>query len=212
MEQITIESLRRMEGREGLILQGCGGNLQEWVDGINGMLTEEGILKNGSRLENVSAFEHDGLTNLLFSFEGANLDMGRLAMWRLRTHEQFGGTWLSDYVPNRLGGFVQEQGPQKPDCCLIGEDGNIFHLIGMAVRTLHRNGLDAQAAEMQERIMGGGCGDYYAALSTIPSRRNRFRTGGTAITCPAGISGLQTGCGASVRGMITWEASLRRRS
>ena len=167
MEQITIESLRRMEGREGLILQGCSGNLQEWVDGINGMLTEEGILKNGSRLENVSAFEHDGLTNLLFSFEGADLDMGRLAMWRLRTHEQFGGTWLSDYVPNRLGGFVQEQGPQKPDCCLIGEDGNIFHLIGMAVRTLHRNGLDAQAAEMQERIMGGGCGDYYAALNMI---------------------------------------------
>jgi hypothetical protein len=27
-------------------------------------------------------------------------------MWRLHTHEQFGGTWLSDYVPNRLGGFV----------------------------------------------------------------------------------------------------------
>ena len=73
----------------------------------------------------MSAFEHDGLTNLLFSFEGANLDMGRLAMWRLQTHEQFGGTWLSDYVPNRLGGFVQEQGPQKPDCCFIGEDVNI---------------------------------------------------------------------------------------
>jgi hypothetical protein len=29
-------------------------------------------------------------------------------MWRLQTHEQFGGTWLSDYVPNRLGGFVSE--------------------------------------------------------------------------------------------------------
>lgn len=27
-------------------------------------------------------------------------------MWRLQTHELFGGTWLSDYVPNRLGGFV----------------------------------------------------------------------------------------------------------
>ena len=28
-------------------------------------------------------------------------------MWRLKTHEMFGGTWLSDYVPNRLGGFNQ---------------------------------------------------------------------------------------------------------
>jgi len=30
-------------------------------------------------------------------------------MWRLQTHPHFGGTWLSDYVPNRLGGFLQEQ-------------------------------------------------------------------------------------------------------
>lgn len=145
MEQITTEMLRRMEGREGLILQGCGGDLQEWVDGINEMFTAEDILKNGSRLENVSTFEHDGLTNLLFSFEGAELNMGRLAMWRIQTHEQFGGTWLSDYVPNRLGGFVQEQRPQKPDCQLIGEDSNIFNLIGIASRTLRRNGLDEQA-------------------------------------------------------------------
>ncbi len=24
-------------------------------------------------------------------------------MWRLRSHESFGGTWLSDYLPNKLG-------------------------------------------------------------------------------------------------------------
>ncbi len=123
-----------------------------------------------SRLENMSAFEHDGLTNLLFPFEGAELDMGRLAVWRLQTHGQFDGTWLSDYVPNRLGGFVQEQGPQKlqkPDCRLIGEDGNISSLIGIAARTLRQNGLDEQAKEMQERIMGGKCGSYYSALNVI---------------------------------------------
>ena len=89
----------------------------------------------------------------------------------------------SDYVPNRLGGFVQEQGPQKlqkPDCRLIGEDGNISSLIGIAARTLRQNGLDEQAKEMQERIMGGKCGSYYSALNVIgeyvrisPGRRNR---------------------------------------
>ena len=167
MKQISTDDLRRMEGREGLVLQGCGGSLQEWVDGINEMLTAEGILKNGSRLEDVSTFQHDGLTNLLFPFEGADLAMGRLAMWRLQTHEQFGGTWLSDYVPNRLGGFIQDQTPQKPDCQLIGEDGNIFNLIGLASRALRENGLEAQAKEMQERIMGGGCHDYSAALNVI---------------------------------------------
>ncbi len=167
MKQVTTDDLRRMEGQEGLILQGCGGDLQEWVDGINELFTEEGILENGSRLTDVSTFKHGSLINLLFSFEGAELAMGRLAMWRLQTHEQFGGTWLSDYVPNKLGGFIQEQAPQKPDCQLIGEDGNIFNLIGIAARTLRQNGLGAQAEEMRKRIMSGECGDYYAALNVI---------------------------------------------
>ena len=71
------------------------------------MLTDMNILKNGSRFTEVSRFEHDGLTNLLFHMDGVQLDIGKLALWRLKTHEQFGGTWLSDYVPNKLDGFVQ---------------------------------------------------------------------------------------------------------
>ena len=42
--QITTNELRRMTNQEGLILQGCGGDMQEWVDGINELLTQEGIL------------------------------------------------------------------------------------------------------------------------------------------------------------------------
>lgn len=67
----TTEDLRHMTDEEGLILQGCGGDLQEWVDGINELLTQEGILLNGSKFENAATFQHDGLTNLLFSFEGS---------------------------------------------------------------------------------------------------------------------------------------------
>ena len=52
-------------------------------------------------------YEHDGLTCLLFPFsDDISVNTGKLAMWRLRTHGSFGGTWLSDYVPNRLGGFI----------------------------------------------------------------------------------------------------------
>ena len=92
-----------MADREGLVLQGCGGDLQEWVDGINGLLTEEGILRNGTKFTEAYAFAHDGLTNLLFPFrDDVDLDIGRLAVWRIATHDQFGGTWLSDYIPNRL--------------------------------------------------------------------------------------------------------------
>ena len=39
IERITDNQLRRMGEKEGLILQGCGGDPQEWLDGINDMLT-----------------------------------------------------------------------------------------------------------------------------------------------------------------------------
>ena len=39
VRQITTDDLRHMEDKEGLILQGCGGDPQEWVDGINDLLT-----------------------------------------------------------------------------------------------------------------------------------------------------------------------------
>ena len=64
------------------------------------------LKKETCRLRNLCRKENENLTCLLFPFDDVQLDIGKLAMWRLHTHEQFGGTWLSDYVPNRLGGFV----------------------------------------------------------------------------------------------------------
>ena len=152
---VTTDDLRRMNGKEGLVLQGCGGDPQEWLDGINDLLTDEGILKNGSKFENISVFQNGSLTNILIPFEDSTeIDMGKLAMWRLRSHEQFGGTWLSDYVPNRLGGFIEGEPNQKlkPDCPLIGQDGNIFNLVGIASRTLKKNGMAEEAKEMTGRV------------------------------------------------------------
>ena len=111
---VTLHDLRKMNNSEALILQGCGGDLKEWVDGINDMLTESGILQNESRFEKAYTFKNENLTCLLFPFDDVQLDVGKLAMWRLQTHEQFGGTWLSDYVPNRLGGFVSENEDCSP--------------------------------------------------------------------------------------------------
>lgn len=165
IRKITEEELRRMEGREGLVLQGCGGDPQEWLDGINGMLAEAGILKDGAKFGDIYSFEHDGLACLLYPFEGVGLDMGKLSVWRLKTHEAFGGTWLSDFVPNRLGGFVGEASAQKPDCALIGQDGNVFSLVGIASRTLRENGMGEKAEKMQEAVFAAG--SYGEALSII---------------------------------------------
>ena len=169
IQRITPDDLRGMTKQEGLILQGCGGEPQEWLDGINELLTEEGILLNGSQFRTASVFEHDGCTNILFPMDGVDLDIGKLAMWRLQSHGTFGGTWLSDYLPNRLGIHEDEKPrvaePQKPDCPLIGKDGNVFGLIGLAARTLRQNGLHDQAKEMSERAFGSG--SYDQALGVI---------------------------------------------
>jgi hypothetical protein len=67
------------------------------------MFTEEGILRDGDVFKDVSVFEYDGLTNLLFGMEDVKLNIGKLAIWRLQSHSTFGGTWLSDYLVNNLG-------------------------------------------------------------------------------------------------------------
>ena len=168
---ISIDQLRRAESLEGLVLQGCGGSLQEWQDGINNLLTEIGILKDGNRFEDIHVFEHEGRTCLLFPFsDDLQINMGKLAIWRLQSRDQFEGMWLSDYVDIKLGGPLQEQHNGKPDCPLIGEDSNIFNLMAIASRTLKENGLTEQAREMRQRIEQSQ--SYHSALSIISNYVN----------------------------------------
>lgn len=132
VKSITTSELARMSGQEGLVLQGCGGDLTEWVEGINRELTEAGALVNGGTLNKALSFQHDGFTNLIFPLdETEHVNMGKLAFWRLQTHNQFGGTWLSDYLPNRLGigaepELVGSACANKPKAPLLGADGNVF--------------------------------------------------------------------------------------
>ena len=91
-------------------------------------------------------------------------------MWRIGTHEVFGGTWLSDYIDNRLSDKEEvvnnkSQEVIKPDCELIGQDSNIFNLMGIAARTLRENGLDEQAKEMIDKVTNSG--SYNEALLAI---------------------------------------------
>lgn len=74
---------------------------------------------------------------------------------------------------------------EKPDCPLIGQNGNIFNLIGIASRTLRQHGMSEQAKDMTNRIYA--CGSYDEALCIIgeyvnitsiydePEQRNSIR-------------------------------------
>lgn len=54
---------------------------------------------------------------------------------------------------------------QKPTAKLVGANGNIFNLMGIASRALKEAGLDAEATKMQKEVMS--CGSYDEALVTI---------------------------------------------
>lgn len=161
INNITKNDLRRMKGKEGLILQGCGGEPKEWLDGINELFTKNGILIDGSKFEEISVFEGDDNTCILFHFNNTHIEIGKLAIWRLQSHNDLGGTWLSDYVDNKLGGFIE-----KTDCNLVGQDGNIFNLMGIASSALKRNGMSEEAKEMVNRITSDAK-SYYEALGII---------------------------------------------
>lgn len=54
---------------------------------------------------------------------------------------------------------------KKPKAKLIGADSNVFSLVGIASKSLKREGLDKQAKEMTDRVFN--CSSYQEALSII---------------------------------------------
>lgn len=53
----------------------------------------------------------------------------------------------------------------KIEVKLIGENGNIFNLIGITMREMSKYGLKQEAQEMKERVFS--CGSYNEALNII---------------------------------------------
>ncbi|MFR6330715.1 MAG: hypothetical protein ACLUOI_19180 [Eisenbergiella sp.] len=126
---ITIEDLQNMGRREGLILQGCGGNLNDWINGINDIFTQEGILEEGTKFEKAFRFRYGQLICLLFPFEDVKLNQEKLALWSQGTYEIFGGMRLADFLSSHLqpaeDALVEAS---KPDCALIGKNGTFIIL------------------------------------------------------------------------------------
>ena len=165
IKEIDIQDLRKMKGNDGLIVQGCGGELTEWVEGINNELTKANILLEGSRFENCYTFQNEESTCLLFPFKDQKINAGKFNIWKLVMQPHMGSMWLSDFVDIYLGGFIKPEENVKPDCPLIGAVGNVFNLIAIARKTLQQHDMFEEAREMTERIQQSG--SYDEALSII---------------------------------------------
>ena len=51
----------------------------------------------------------------------------------------------------------EEMEQKRPSFSLVGQDGNIFHLLTTASRVLQRNGMAGEAKEMNAAAMGRHC-------------------------------------------------------
>ena len=97
---IPKESFEELHNHgEGLVFLGCGGNLQDWYKGIvEEVLEKEKLATREDFKRPFSMTTTGGRTDLVLPFKpGGKIDMGKLAMWRLR----FGDcSWISDYITN----------------------------------------------------------------------------------------------------------------
>lgn len=108
--QLTNENRTQMfeEAYKGsyYTILGCGGSLQEWVDGYTELLKNDGIgtpdkfitfkgsdMNESYGLEGDSAYKQD-LTFLAFPIDGLNT--GKLAMFRIKMMDK----WFNDIVDN----------------------------------------------------------------------------------------------------------------
>ena len=164
--KITLDELPEMTETNGFILQNCAGDPQEWVDAINEALTEKGVLKNGEAFINVPMLTNDGSNNLLFFMDGLRVSTADITAWVHETRSTVEGMMLNDYREKMFGIPVPATKQRsKPECPIIGADGNIFSLVGIASRTLKRAGQHDAAAEMWDRVQD--CSGYDAALAVL---------------------------------------------
>ena len=87
-------------GLEGIVFLGAGGELNDWVKGINNLWNREKIGKGLIEDKMMGLYfvkTTGGRTDLIMIFKTkSQLEIGKLVLWRLK----FGASWLSDYLVN----------------------------------------------------------------------------------------------------------------
>ena len=100
-------------------------------------------------IKSVSYFQFEGMEEYSSAYKVIDID-GNIRV--------FG--WIDfRYGLDELKGLI------KPKCKLVGEDGDVFNLIGIASRSLRLAGLEDKAKEMSQKVMQSQ--SYTEALSII---------------------------------------------
>lgn len=129
---------------------------------LTGAIDEKGIadLKDW-----ISGQNSDGLGEG-FEQQDFDIDEGRLSvsLWDFNDYFIYTEEEFQQYLNSAQNKSTATE-RRKPDCELIGQDSNIFNLMGLASRTLRRNGMAEEATEMCTRIRASD--SYNSALCII---------------------------------------------
>jgi len=106
MELIEKPDFEQLYNESAFTIEGCGGELTEWMEGINKLLAEKEI----GQVETFYTFKGEDMNNYydltdnnrypddltFLAFPLDNLDVGKLAIFKM----QFGARWFDDIVDN----------------------------------------------------------------------------------------------------------------
>jgi hypothetical protein len=102
MEKLTFEDFKnKVIDKDGIVLLGCGGDLNEWINGVGTEFNEDSIteIKDLDILfpERYVLTTSGGRIDLALVVDFNVVNTGKLAMWRIR----FGDcSWINDYIYN----------------------------------------------------------------------------------------------------------------
>ena len=89
-------------------------------------------------------------STVIKSGKKVELDNKRYDLYKANTLED--ERVIDKMFGDRMGYDIDDHTVKKPKCALIGEDGNIFNLMGIASRTLKHNKMNEEAQEMCNKI------------------------------------------------------------
>jgi len=103
LEKTMVDIEEYAQEHDAIVFMGCGGDLQQWVDGITDMLKECDIVPRDFEFSFAWRFTYrEPLTIicLLFPIDGKGLNIGKLSIWRIE-NQNLDAKWLSDFLVQR---------------------------------------------------------------------------------------------------------------
>jgi len=102
-EEITFSKFKELtKKKEGIVCLGCGGDPNEWIEGVTKLLNDEKIVTGTSDQiwNNIYKLTTSGgRTDIAFVSDNClkDFNVGKMAIWRIRMGDC---SWISDYLVN----------------------------------------------------------------------------------------------------------------